>query len=63
MKVLLTFVLLSLAGLANAANEIDEKVEAALAAESRPEAHMERDRNRSAPAKQGHHRRSFCFRK
>ena len=38
-------VLLSLAGLVQA-SEIDPKVEAALAAESRPETHVERDRNR-----------------
>ena len=40
MKVLLSFVLLSLAGFANAANEIDAKVEAAVAAESRPAGDM-----------------------
>jgi predicted methyltransferase len=45
-KVMLTFVLLSLVGVAHAANEIDVKVEAALADESRPESDMERDRNR-----------------
>jgi predicted methyltransferase len=39
---------LILAGNAFAANEIDAKVEAALAAESRPEADRERDRNRRA---------------
>jgi len=45
-KILLVFVLLALVGVAQAANEIDLKVEAALAAESRPEADRERDRNR-----------------
>ena len=45
MRVLLPIVLLSLAGIAGA-GEIDAKVEAALAAESRPEADAERDRNR-----------------
>ncbi len=46
MKVLLAFIALIFAGQALAANEIDAKVEAALAAESRPEADRARDRNR-----------------
>lgn len=45
-KVLLAFVLLLVAGYTHAANEIDAKVQAALAGESRPEADRERDRNR-----------------
>ncbi len=48
MRVLLTLVLLIAASFAQAANEIDAKVEAALAAESRPEADRMRDRNRLA---------------
>jgi predicted methyltransferase len=46
LKTLLAFIVLSVAGLAQAANEIDMKVEAALAAESRPEADRARDDNR-----------------
>ena len=46
MKVLLTIVLLSLVGVAHADNEIDAKVEAALADESRPAEDRVRDRNR-----------------
>lgn len=46
MRILFTCVLLIVAGYAQAANEIDSKVEAALAAESRPEADRNRDRNR-----------------
>ena len=46
MRVLLTLILFGCAIAAQAANEIDSKVEAALAAESRPEADRERDRNR-----------------
>jgi len=46
MKVLLTIVLLSLVGVAYAANDIDAKVEAALADESRPAEDRMRDRNR-----------------
>ena len=46
MRTLLAFTLLTLAGAALAANEIDSKVEAALAAESRPQADRDRDRNR-----------------
>lgn len=46
MKVLLTIVLLSLTGIAYADNEIDAKVEAALADESRPAEDRKRDRNR-----------------
>ncbi len=46
MKLVLTFVLLAVAGLAQAANEIDAKVEAAMADEARPEGDRERDRNR-----------------
>ena len=45
MRVSFLFILLLLAGLVHA-GEIDAKVEAALAAESRPEADVERDRNR-----------------
>ena len=48
MKVLFTVVLLITSALAQAANEIDSKVEAALAAESRPAMDRERDRNRRA---------------
>jgi len=44
-RVSFLFILLFLAGLVHA-GEIDAKVEAALAAESRPEADVERDRNR-----------------
>ena len=46
MKVLLTIVLMSLIGVAYAENEIDVKVEAALADESRPAEDRMRDRNR-----------------
>ncbi|MGB5577310.1 MAG: hypothetical protein WBM88_07870 [Woeseiaceae bacterium] len=46
MRALLSFTLLALAGSVLAANEIDTKVEAALAAESRPQADRDRDRNR-----------------
>ena len=46
MRKLLALALLALATAALAANEIDAKVEAALAAEARPEADMVRDRNR-----------------
>ncbi len=46
MRVLFALVLISVASFAQAANEIDEKVEAALAAESRPQADRDRDRNR-----------------
>ena len=46
MRVLIAIVLLLAAGLAQAANEIDTKVAAALAAESRPEADRVRDMNR-----------------
>lgn len=45
MRLSIPFILLVLAGIAQA-GEIDAKVEAALAAESRPEADVERDRNR-----------------
>jgi predicted methyltransferase len=48
LRALLAFTLLLLASHAFAANEIDDKVEAALAAESRPAADRERDRNRRA---------------
>jgi predicted methyltransferase len=48
LRFLLAFAALILAGQALAANDIDAKVEAALAAESRPEADRERDRNRMA---------------
>jgi predicted methyltransferase len=46
MKVLLTIVLLSLVGVTYAENDIDAKVEAALADESRPAEDRMRDRNR-----------------
>ena len=46
MRVLLTLVLLIAASFAQAANEIDAKVEAALAAEGRPDADRMRDKNR-----------------
>ena len=46
MKILLALLLISFAGIVQASNSIDEKVTAALAAESRPEADRERDRNR-----------------
>ena len=46
MRALLGFTVLLLASHAFAANEIDDKVGAALAAESRPAADRERDRNR-----------------
>lgn len=46
MRVLFTIVLLFAASYTLAANEIDSKVEAALAAESRPAADRARDRNR-----------------
>ena len=46
MRIAFAAVLLTAALSAQAANEIDDKVAAALAAESRPEAHRERDRNR-----------------
>jgi predicted methyltransferase len=46
LRALLAFTILALAGSALAANEIDTKVEAALAAEARPQADRDRDRNR-----------------
>ena len=46
MRVLFALILVFAAGHAFAANEIDSKMEAALAAESRPEADRVRDRNR-----------------
>lgn len=46
MKILLALLLISFAGIVQASNSIDEKVTAALAAESRPAADRERDRNR-----------------
>ncbi len=46
MKYLIPVLLLSLSFGAQAANDIDEKVMAALAAESRPQADVDRDRNR-----------------
>ena len=46
MRILFATVLLMASSLALAANEIDDKVETALAAQSRPAADMERDRNR-----------------
>lgn len=48
MRILCAIALTLFATLAYAANEIDAKVEAALAAESRPEADMARDKNRKA---------------
>ena len=50
MKLLITSLLLVLSFGAQAANEIDAKVEAALAAEARPAADRDRDRNRRALA-------------
>lgn len=46
MRILLAFIVLATVGSAQAAGEIDEKVEAALAAESRPAMDRDRDRNR-----------------
>jgi predicted methyltransferase len=46
LKTLLALVLVTVASLVQAANEIDAKVEAALMAEGRPAADRERDRNR-----------------
>jgi predicted methyltransferase len=46
MKLLITTLLLTFAGLTLAANDIDDKVEAALADESRPAADRDRDANR-----------------
>jgi len=46
MKFIITALLLSVSFGIQAANDIDAKVEAALAAESRPEANRDRDRNR-----------------
>jgi predicted methyltransferase len=46
MKILLALLLVSLTGIVQASNTIDEKVTTALAAESRPETDRERDRNR-----------------
>ena len=46
MKLVLTVVLLAVAGLAQAENEIDAKVEAAMADQARPDNDRERDRNR-----------------
>ena len=46
MRIILSITLLSLVGVAYAANDIDAKVEAALAAEARPQADRDRDRNR-----------------
>lgn len=48
LRTILAFALLVFASHAFAANEIDDKVEAALAAESRPEEDRARDRNRRA---------------
>ena len=47
MKILIAFVLLTMAGLTQAADEIESKVNAALAAESRPMADQIRDENRA----------------
>ena len=46
MRIILSFILLALVGAAYADNDIDAKVEAALAAEARPQADRDRDRNR-----------------
>ncbi len=46
MRINLSLILLSLVGVVQAANDIDAKVEAALAAEARPQADRDRDRNR-----------------
>ncbi len=46
MRIILSLILLSLVGIAYAANDIDAKVEAALATEARPQADRDRDRNR-----------------
>ena len=46
MRIILSLILLSLVGVTYAANEIDAKVEAALAADARPAADRDRDRNR-----------------
>ena len=46
MRIILSFVLLSFVAVAYAANDIDSKVEAALAADARPQADRDRDRNR-----------------
>ncbi len=46
MRALFAFAAILLAGQTLAADDIDAKVEAALAAEARPESHRERDRNR-----------------
>ncbi len=46
MRTVIAFVLLTIVGFAQAANEIDMKVEAALAAESRPDRDRVRDENR-----------------
>jgi predicted methyltransferase len=45
-RISIAFVILLVAGFAQAANDIDAKVAAALAAESRPETDSERDKNR-----------------
>ena len=47
MKILIAFALLTMAGLTQAASEIESKVNAALAAESRPMADQIRDENRA----------------
>ena len=46
MRLFLTFVLFAVCGTTLAANEIDAKVESALAADARPKADRDRDRNR-----------------
>ena len=46
MRIILSFILLSLVAVVQAANDIDAKVEAALAAEARPQADRDRDHNR-----------------
>ena len=51
MRALFAFAAILLAGQTLAADDIDAKVEAALAAEARPEPHRERDRNRRPAAR------------
>lgn len=46
MRIILSFIVLALLNVAHAANEIDAKVEAALATEARPQMDRDRDRNR-----------------
>ena len=46
MRIFIAFALIAIAGSPPAANEIDSKVEAALAADARPQSDRDRDRNR-----------------